>query len=122
MRKISFILLLVTSTFYISAQEYNEAYLNSLPEAVREDVIEKRLKNFTGKRMNVYLPESFTKNKKLLRELDYFLRFVSNLNLIMRPVFINNEKFYIPSHHINIAKDKIESLNEKFKNIKAVIV
>ena len=36
-----FILLLVTSTLYISAQEYNEAYLNSLPEAVREDVIER---------------------------------------------------------------------------------
>ena len=41
MRKTSFILLLVTSTLYISSQEYNEAYLNSLPEAVREDVIER---------------------------------------------------------------------------------
>jgi len=38
MRKISFILLLVTPSFYISAQELNEAYLESLPEAVREDI------------------------------------------------------------------------------------
>ncbi len=37
MRKISFILLL-TPFFYLSAQEFNEAYLESLPEAVREDI------------------------------------------------------------------------------------
>ena len=41
MRKISFILLLVTSTIYISAQEFNEAYLESLPEEIREDVKER---------------------------------------------------------------------------------
>ena len=38
MRKISFILLLLTPFFYLSAQEFNEAYLESLPEAVREDI------------------------------------------------------------------------------------
>ena len=41
MRKISFILLLVTPFFYLSAQEFNEAYLESLPEAVREDIKER---------------------------------------------------------------------------------
>ena len=38
MRKISFILLLITISFYISTQEFNEAYIESLPESVREDV------------------------------------------------------------------------------------
>ena len=42
MRKIIFILLLVSSSLYISAQEFNEAYLESLPANVRDD-IEKRL-------------------------------------------------------------------------------
>ncbi|MEK9780629.1 MAG: SLBB domain-containing protein [Gammaproteobacteria bacterium] len=42
MRKISFILLLVTSALHISAQEFNQAYLESLPEDVRDD-IEKRI-------------------------------------------------------------------------------
>ena len=41
MRKISFILLLLTPFFYLSAQEFNEAYLESLPEAVREDIKER---------------------------------------------------------------------------------
>ena len=38
MRKIIFILLLVSSSLYISAQEFNEAYLESLPEALRDDI------------------------------------------------------------------------------------
>ena len=41
MRKISIILLLLTPFFYLSAQEFNEAYLESLPEAVREDIKER---------------------------------------------------------------------------------
>lgn len=41
MRKISFILLLLTPFFYLSAQEFNEAYLESLPEAAREDIKER---------------------------------------------------------------------------------
>ena len=42
MRKISFILLLLTPFFYLSAQEFNEAYLESLPEAVREDIKDRK--------------------------------------------------------------------------------
>ena len=41
MRKISFIFLLVTPFFYISAQEFDQAYLESLPEQVREDIKER---------------------------------------------------------------------------------
>lgn len=42
MRKISFILLLVTPSLFISAQElFNEAYLESLPDEIREDVKER---------------------------------------------------------------------------------
>ena len=41
MSKISFILLLVTPFFYLSAQEFDETYLESLPEAVREDIKER---------------------------------------------------------------------------------
>ena len=41
MRKINFILLLVTPFFYLSAQEFNETYLESLPEAVKEDIKER---------------------------------------------------------------------------------
>ena len=88
---------------------------------VRTDVLEKRIKNFTGKKVNIYLPSSFMKNKKLIRELDYFLRFVSNTHRSMSIVNLNGEKFYIPTQYINIAKNKIKSLNNKFSNIKAIV-
>ena len=42
MRKISYILLLVSSSLYISAQDFNESYLESLPADVRAD-IQKRM-------------------------------------------------------------------------------
>ena len=38
MRKIIFSLLLVIPFFYLSAQEFNAAYLESLPESVRNDI------------------------------------------------------------------------------------
>ena len=41
MRKISFILLLVSSSIFISAQEFNDEYLQSLPEDIRNDVKER---------------------------------------------------------------------------------
>jgi len=41
MRKTSFILLLVTPCFYLSAQDFDEAYLESLPEGVRKDIQER---------------------------------------------------------------------------------
>jgi len=91
-----------------------------LPD-VRTDVLEKRIKNFTGKKINVYLPKSFKKNKKLIRELDYFLRFISNLHRHISIVSLNDEKFYIPVLYINIAKNKIKSLNNKFSNIEAIV-
>jgi hypothetical protein len=91
-----------------------------LPD-VRVDVLEQRIKNFTGKKINLYIPESFIKNKKLMRELEYFLRFISNTHKEMCVVELNSEKFYIPVHYTNIAKNKIKSLNEKFDNIHAMI-
>ena len=88
---------------------------------VRCDILEKRIKNFTGKKINIYLPAALKKNKKLVRELDYFLRFVSTLHKTMRIVDLNDEKFYMPAHYINIAKEKIKSLNKKFTDIHAIV-
>ena len=38
MRKITFLFILITTSLYISTQEFDEAYLESLPKEVREDV------------------------------------------------------------------------------------
>ena len=43
MHKFTFLFLLIMPSLYISAQEFNEAYLESLPKEVKED-IEERMK------------------------------------------------------------------------------
>ena len=64
MRKISFILLLVTPSFYISAQEFNEAYLESLPEAVRNDVSERMIEKKVSEKASYRLSETDSDIKK----------------------------------------------------------
>ena len=41
MRKTTFLLLLLAHSLYITAQEFDEAYLESLPEEMREDIQKK---------------------------------------------------------------------------------
>jgi len=64
MRKISFILLLVTPSFYISAQEFNEAYLESLPEAVRNDISERMIEKKVSEKASYRLSETDSDIKK----------------------------------------------------------
>ena len=64
MRKISFILLLVTASFYISAQELNEAYLESLPEAVRNDISERMIEKKVSEKDSYRLSETDSDIKK----------------------------------------------------------
>jgi|TARA_R110000823_G_scaffold55436_3_gene135560 dihydrofolate reductase len=88
---------------------------------VRIDVLANRLKMFTGKRVNIYIPEKLLKNKMNSREIDYFFRFISNLNKNLNVVSLRNQKFYIPSVCINIAEAKKKSLITKFSEISAII-
>ena len=64
MRKISFILLLVTPSFYISAQEFNDAYLESLPEAVRNDISERLIEKKVSEKASYRLSETDSDIKK----------------------------------------------------------
>ena len=64
MRKISFILLLVAPSFYISAQEFNEAYLESLPEAVRNDISERMIEKKVSEKASYRLSETDSDIKK----------------------------------------------------------
>lgn len=89
---------------------------------VKLEPLQNRLKAFTSSRLNIYLPGILKKDKKLIRELDYALRFMSNISKNQTRVFIKEEMFYIPTDYINISKEKLKSLLEKFSNIHCFIV
>lgn len=88
---------------------------------VRTDVLKNRLKMFTGKRVNFYIPSSFLNKKSNMRELDYYFRFMSSLGKKLRIVKLDNQKFYIPSDYINIVENKKKSLLTKFSEIHAIV-
>ena len=80
MRKISFILLLLTPFFYLSAQEFNEAYIESLPGAVRED-IKKRMDEQKASEKAVY---------RRLSETDSGIKKTPNTDTVFGSQFFNS--------------------------------
>ena len=64
MFKFSFLLLLITSSFHISAQEFDEAYLESLPEAVRNDISERMIEKKVSEKDSYRLSETDSDIKK----------------------------------------------------------
>jgi len=89
---------------------------------VNVDPLKKRLKMFTGKRINVYLPDRILSDKKMTRELDYFLRFVKNIKKVYRQIVIDGQKFYIPDDCIKIIDEKVKSIENNFNNIQKIIL
>jgi predicted DNA-binding protein YlxM (UPF0122 family) len=90
---------------------------------VNIEPLENRLKMFSSKRVNLYLPRRLSRNKELSRELDYFFKFISTLNLSLKRVLINSKKgvYYIPKQYLDIAEGKVKSLQSIFNDIKAII-
>ena len=72
MSKFSFLFLslLITSSLYISAQEFNQAYLESLPEAVRDDISERMIEKKVSEKATYRLSETDSDIKKPLNK-DY---------------------------------------------------
>lgn len=94
-----------------------------LKSDVKIEPLQQRLKNLTSERVNIYLPDMMTRDKKSLRELDYFFRFLANTNknqVLVRS--LDGQIFYIPSDYINIANAKIKSLTEKLESFEVLII
>ena len=92
-----------------------------LKSDVKIEPLQSRLKSFTSERLNIYIPDILTKNKKILRELDYILKFMSNLNKNFAQVIIDDHKFYIPNDYIKIANEKLKSLKVNLKNLQVIV-
>ena len=93
MRKISFILLLITPSLFISAQElFNEAYLESLPDEIREDIKERMNEQKSSEKASYRrLSETDSVIKKTLNEDDVFgSQFFNSFQTSFMPVSAPN--------------------------------
>jgi hypothetical protein len=86
--------------------------------------IKKRYKRFNAKTLILSIPESLFFDNEFIRELDYFLRFVSKSNLKMIKIKnINNKKYYyIPQLFLRLLNEKVEQLNKIYSNISTLII
>ena len=85
--------------------------------------LEKRYKRLNSKTMTIVIPEAFINDNSFVRELDYLIRFIGNINKKMIKIKnINNKKYYyIPEIYYNSLKLKSQEMKEIFKKIKTVI-
>ena len=88
---------------------------------VNVEPITNRLKNFNVKSANIYLPESII-NQNFNRELDYFLKVISNLSRKMCVINTSFKKnYFVPPDFLKIADQKVNSLREVLYNVEKII-
>jgi len=88
---------------------------------VNTDPIENRVKNFSSKRLNIYIPESLKRHASFQRELIYGLKFLNNINKEYKILYMNKREYYVPSNIFKISKNKSKSLKATINNIEIVI-
>lgn len=99
------------------ARRINEASNNT-----NTDILIERLKNFSSKTLKIYIPED-SYERKFSRELDYALRFLSNLDKFM---IHKNVKFktnyFLPDNYNKLVEKKVKNLRNIIDNIERILV
>jgi hypothetical protein len=107
--------------------KHRKFLLNRLEDAkskidVNIEPVKNRVKNFTSKRLNIYIPKLLKENNKFKRELDYGLRVLKTLNGTIYISKTSFKKSYaIPNSLINVVNVKAKSLQSMLDSIKIVV-
>jgi len=88
---------------------------------VNVDPIKNRIKNFSMKKLNIYLPRDLSKSNRFQRELSYCLGFLKNIDKQYKILIYSQREYYIPKVLTKIVKQKVESLNKTIENIEVVV-
>ena len=85
-------------------------------------LIVERLKRFSSKSVKIYIPESVYENNDFMREIDYILRFIKNVNKQFCIIDIDKRKYFMPSNLIEFVKGKAESLKKIYSQIDKLVL
>jgi len=88
---------------------------------VNLDPIKNRIKNFSMKKLNIYLPQSLSKDNKFQRELVYSLAFLKNINREYKILSYLEREYYIPKVYIDLVVFKVKSLKRVFEEIEIIL-
>ena len=87
-----------------------------------KEVLLSRYRNLQSKKLNIYIPDMYKAELSFVKELDYLLRFISNINNSFICVDLFGKNVYIPSQMIKFVKNKLNAINKTFNNIEYIIL
>jgi hypothetical protein len=87
---------------------------------VNSSYLLKRIKTLSMKNFKIYLPESLLYETSFTRELDYWIRFLSNSN--KKFILLKNGNHYIPLKYYEYAKEKSQNIKKIINNIEKIIM
>ena len=110
------------SDYVIHKKFLNKRILESTNETNRK-YLRKRFKRLNTKTIEIIIPESLNYQNSFSRELDYLIRFITNLDKkFIKIKNVNNKSYYyIPEVYFNFCKLKSDKMNDIFENIKTII-
>ena len=96
-------------------RRFLEKRINEAANDTNTDVLIDRLKNFSSKTLKIYIPKSIYE-KKFHRELDYSLRFLSNLDK-----FMIEKNVFLPAIYNDLVEKKVSNLKNIINNITRIL-
>lgn len=87
-----------------------------------KDIIIKRLKKFQQKKINIIIPELVKQNVSLFREVNYVLKFFSNIRHDMCKIKINNRNVLMPSIFIKTLENKLNNTKKIINNLDKILI
>lgn len=120
-------ILLKSATSYNSILTHRKFLKRRISEAmikedVNTDVLYNRLKSFSLKSVKVYIPKILNYDKNFSRELDYALRFLSNLDKdLIKINTITRKNYIVPVNMIKNVEKRVNSLKNILYNIEKII-
>lgn len=88
---------------------------------VNLDPIKNRIKNFSMKRLNLYIPQDLERNISFQNELRYCMFLFKNISKSIKILRFDKNVYYIPYDYENIVKRKAKSLKNIYKEVDIVI-
>ena len=106
-------------------QIHREFLRKRIDEAQHEEsksFLIERLKRFSSKTVNIFLPEHMFDNNDFIREIDYAIRFIKNCQSVFLVFKMGKRNYFLPVELVSFVKRKIKSLNCTFNNIEQLVI
>tara|TARA_Y100000992_G_scaffold302045_1_gene274704 strand:- start:5999 stop:7237 length:1239 start_codon:yes stop_codon:yes gene_type:complete len=83
--------------------------------------IRNRIKNFSLKSLNIYIPHHLKSDNTFQRDLAYSLNFLKNINRHYKVLTCDKRVYYIPDTLTKVVEEKVKSLKRTIEDISVII-